>query len=86
MPASSRMDPPPAKAELISNYHGEAAVLMQAMEIHGGAEIHLQPVKDLTLEQSDPEGLQAVERKHAGIVPKGLCPVIETPRWNWGKA
>lgn len=33
--------------------HAEAAVPLQPMEIHGGAEIHLQPTEEPTLEYVD---------------------------------
>ncbi|GAB0205660.1 AN1-type zinc finger protein 5-like [Grus japonensis] len=81
MPASSKTDPPLAKAEPISDGDtkvsaeggaGDApgaraeiplqplektmlrqAVPLQPMEVHGGADIHLQPMEDPMLEQVD---------------------------------
>ena len=44
------------------------AVPLQPMEVHGGAEIHLQPVEDLTPEQVD--------------VPKGGCGPVESLCWS----
>ncbi|CAM9904818.1 unnamed protein product, partial [Bubo scandiacus] len=38
-------------------HHGEASCALQPMEVHGGADIHVQPGEDPTLEQADgPEG------------------------------
>ncbi|KAK4811189.1 hypothetical protein QYF61_019820 [Mycteria americana] len=44
------------------------AVLLQPMEVTGGADIHLQPVEDPKLEQVD--------------VPEGGCDPVESPRWS----
>ena len=41
------------------------AVPLQPMEVHGGADIHLQPVEDPTPQQVD--------------VPKGGCDPVESP-------
>ncbi|GAB0207488.1 hypothetical protein GRJ2_003214500 [Grus japonensis] len=43
-------------------------VPLQPMEVHGGADIHLQPVKDPTLEQMD--------------MPKGDCDPVGTSSWT----
>ncbi|GAB0207025.1 AN1-type zinc finger protein 5-like [Grus japonensis] len=67
MPAGSKMDPPLAKAKPISNSdtkvseEGEGGgaprtgveIPLQPMEVNGGADIHLQPMEDLTPEQVD---------------------------------
>ncbi|GAB0203037.1 tRNA:m(4)X modification enzyme TRM13 [Grus japonensis] len=85
MPASSKMDPPLAKAEPISDSGSASGITelrkvkkegeevlqaeiplqpmektmvrqtvdLQPMEIHGGADIHLQPMEDPTPEQVD---------------------------------
>ncbi|KAJ7404972.1 hypothetical protein WISP_142299 [Willisornis vidua] len=45
--------------------HGEAAVPLQPMEVHSGAEIYLQPLKYPTTKQVD--------------VPKGGCDPLESP-------
>ena len=44
------------------------AVPLQPMDVHGGADIHLQPVEDPTLEQVD--------------VPEGDCDPMGDPRWS----
>jgi len=44
------------------------AVPLQPMEVHGGADLHLQPMEDPTPEQVD--------------VPKGGCDSMESPRWS----
>ncbi|KAM9590860.1 uncharacterized protein ACIBXB_005909 [Morphnus guianensis] len=44
------------------------AVPLQPMEVHSGADIHLQPVEDPTLEQVD--------------VPEGGCDAMEIPHWS----
>ncbi|XP_072707914.1 uncharacterized protein [Ciconia boyciana] len=44
------------------------AVPLQPMEVHGGADIHLQPVEDPTPERVD--------------APKGVCDPMESPRWS----
>jgi len=44
------------------------AVPLQPMEAHGGAETHLQPREDPTLEQGD--------------VLKGDCDPVESPHWS----
>ncbi|GAB0184578.1 AN1-type zinc finger protein 5-like [Grus japonensis] len=44
------------------------AVPLQPMEDDGGADIHLQPVEDPTLEQVE--------------APKGGCDPMESPRWS----
>ncbi|GAB0205970.1 AN1-type zinc finger protein 5-like [Grus japonensis] len=44
------------------------AVLLKPMEVHGGADIHLQLVEDPTLEQ--------VEE------PKGGCQPVGSPHWS----
>ncbi|PKU40349.1 hypothetical protein llap_9348 [Limosa lapponica baueri] len=43
-------------------------VHLQSMEIHGGADIHLQPVEDPTLEQVD--------------MPKGGCDPVDSTSWS----
>ena len=43
------------------------AVPLQPMEVHGGADLHLQPREDPTLEQVD--------------VPKGDCDPVGSPGW-----
>ena len=43
-------------------------VPLQPMEVHGGADIHLQPMEDPTLEQVD--------------VPEGSCDPMESPCWS----
>jgi len=44
------------------------AVALQPMEAHGGADLHLQPMEDSTLEQVD--------------VPEGGCDPMESPYWS----
>jgi len=44
------------------------AVHLQPKEVHGGADIHLQPVDDPTLEQVD--------------VPEGGCDPAGSPQWS----
>jgi len=44
------------------------AVPLQPMEVHGGADTHLQPMEDPMLEQAD--------------VPRGGCDPVESPRWS----
>ena len=44
------------------------AVPLQPIEVHGGADIHLQPMADPTLEQVD--------------VPEGSCDPMESPCWS----
>ncbi|GAB0185600.1 AN1-type zinc finger protein 5-like [Grus japonensis] len=44
------------------------AVLLQPMEVHGGADIHLQPVENPTLEQVE--------------VPQGGCDPMGSPHWS----
>ncbi|GAB0196414.1 AN1-type zinc finger protein 5-like [Grus japonensis] len=44
------------------------AVHLQPMEVHGGADIHLQPVEDPMPEQVD--------------VPEGSCDPVESPHWS----
>ena len=44
------------------------AVSLQPMEVHGGADIHLQPVEDPTLQQVD--------------VPEGGCDPVGSPCWS----
>ncbi|GAB0206076.1 AN1-type zinc finger protein 5-like [Grus japonensis] len=71
MPAGSKMDPPPAKAEPISDGGGASGVtelLLQPMEVHGGAEIPLQPVEDPRPEQVE--------------TPEGGCDPVGSPHWS----
>ena len=62
---------------------GEAAVPLQPMELHGGAEIHLQPTGNPRLEQGMPKGgCDPMEGTHTGAVweelqPRGRTPVEE---------
>ncbi|GAB0187181.1 AN1-type zinc finger protein 5-like [Grus japonensis] len=44
------------------------AVPLQPMEVHGGADIHLQPLEDPTLEQVE--------------APEGGCGPVGSPRWS----
>ena len=44
------------------------ALTLQPVEVHGGADIHLQPVEDPTAVQ--------------GIAPKGGCDPVGSPRWS----
>ena len=44
------------------------AVSLQPMNVHGGADIHLQPMEDPTPEQAD--------------TPKGVCDPVESPHWS----
>ena len=44
------------------------AVPLQPMEVNGGADIHLQPMEDPTLEQVD--------------VPEGGCDPVGSPHWS----
>jgi len=44
------------------------AVPLEPMEVHGGADLHLQPMEDTTLEQID--------------APEGGCDPVETPCWS----
>ena len=44
------------------------AVPLQPMEVHGGADIHLQPVEDPMPEQVD--------------APEGGCDPVESPHWS----
>ncbi|CAM9249918.1 unnamed protein product [Bubo scandiacus] len=82
MPAGSKMDSPMAKAEPISNGGGTSAVLLQPMEVHGGAEIHLQPVED---PRWMPKGGCAVGGIHIGEFHGRLSPMGGTPRWSRGR-
>ena len=44
------------------------AVTLKAMEVHSGADIHLQPAEDPNPEQVD--------------VPEGVCDPAESPCWS----
>jgi len=44
------------------------AVPLQSMEVHAGADLHLQPIKDPTPKQMG--------------VPKGDCDPMESPHWS----
>ncbi|GAB0208202.1 AN1-type zinc finger protein 5-like [Grus japonensis] len=44
------------------------AVPLQPMEVHSGADIHLQPMEDPTLEQVE--------------TPEGGCDPVGSPRWS----
>ncbi|GAB0203842.1 AN1-type zinc finger protein 5-like [Grus japonensis] len=66
------------------------AVPLQPMEVHGGADIHLQPVEDLTLEQvealeggCDPVGSPCWSRLLAGpVAPWREKPTLEQVCWQ----
>jgi len=48
--------------------HSEAGCPLQPMEVHGGADLHLQPMEDLMPEQVD--------------APKGGCDPVGSPYWS----
>ncbi|GAB0176237.1 AN1-type zinc finger protein 5-like [Grus japonensis] len=64
MPAGSKMDPPLAKDKPISD-GGSAS---GPMEVHGGADIHLQPMEDPMPEQVE--------------TPEGGCDPVGSPHWS----
>ncbi|KAJ7396065.1 hypothetical protein BTVI_148878 [Pitangus sulphuratus] len=57
------------------------AVPLQPMEVHGGAEIHLQPMEDSTLEQLDvPEGsCDPMESSHCSRLLTRLMALWRSP-------
>ncbi|GAB0180577.1 AN1-type zinc finger protein 5-like [Grus japonensis] len=63
---------PGAEAEIplqpVEKTMARQAVPLQPMDIDGGADIHLQPLEDPTLEQVD--------------VPKGGCDSMGSPHWS----
>jgi len=62
------MDPPLAEAKPISDSGSTSEIINLRREVHGGANIHLQPVEDPTLEQEN--------------APKGSCDSMESPCWS----